>query len=159
MRLQRFGLVALLALAVLGGCGGGLLTPSQHLTEEYNAAFAAAEGGNLATVQKMVRADPALLTAVEWNHQTLLHDAVRQKHIDVATFLLDKKADVNAATSDGQTSLHMAAQNGDIPMMTLLLDRGAKLAPKDSKGWTPRDRAQKWGHQDAADFLDKRAAH
>ena len=159
MRLQRFGLVALLALAVLGGCGSGLLTPSHHITEEYNAAFAAAEGGDLATVKKMVSTNPALLTAMEWNHQTLLHDAVRQKHSDVATFLLDRKADVNAVTTDGQTPLHMAAQNGDIPMMTLLLDRGAKPDPKDSKGWTPRDRAQKWGHADAADFLAKRGAH
>jgi len=158
MRQHRYGLVVLLAFSIVVAGGAGLLAPSHHITEEYNAAFAAAENGDLAAVQSAVTKDPALLKSTEWDHQTLLHDAVRQKHADVVRYLLDKQIDVNAVTDDGLTALHMAAQNGDIPMLTLLLERGAKLNPLDSKGWTPLDRAQKWGHIDAATFLKNRGA-
>jgi ankyrin repeat protein len=158
MRYHRYGLVVVLALSIVVAGGAGLLTPSHHITEEYNTAFAAAENGDLAALQSAVAKDPALLKATEWDHQTLLHDAVRQKRVDVVRFLLDNRIDINAVTDDGLTALHMAAQNGDIPMLTLLLERGAKLNPLDSKGWTPQDRAQKWGHTDAAIFLRNRGA-
>jgi ankyrin repeat protein len=158
MRHHRYGLVLLVALSIVVAGGAGLLTPSHHITEEYNAAFAAAENGDLAAIQSAVTMDPTLLKATEWDHQTLLHDAVRQKHADVVRYLLAKQINVNAVTDDGLTALHMAAQNGDIPMLTLLLERGATLNPLDSKGWTPLDRAKKWGHIDAATFLRSRGA-
>jgi ankyrin repeat protein len=47
----------------------------------------------------------------------------------------------------------MAAQNGNIEIITLLLERGAKIDAVDKKGWTPLDRAVKWDHPDAAEFL------
>jgi len=55
----------------------------------------------------------------------------------------------------------MAAQNGDIAMITLLLEPGrkTKIDPVDSKGWTPLDRAVKWDHPDAAEFLKQHGAH
>jgi glycerophosphodiester phosphodiesterase len=53
----------------------------------------------------------------------------------------------------------MVAQNGNIGIIKLLLERGAKIDAADSKGWTPRDRAVKWGHPDAAEFLRQHGGH
>jgi ankyrin repeat protein len=151
-------LILCFALSILvSGCA--LIVPSQHRTEGYAPVFAAASAGDLATVQKAVDRDPVLVKATEWDNATLLHDAVQQKHEDVAVYLLDKGADVNAVTKDGLTPLHMAAQNGDIAIVTLLLSHGAKLDPVDSKGWTPLDRAEKWDHPNAAAFLKRHGAH
>jgi len=160
MKRHRYCLIAWFAVATLfSGCS--LFSPSHHRTEDYTPVFAAASGGDLTTVREAVDRDPSLLKATEWDNATLLHDAVGQKHQDVAVFLLDRGADPNATTKDGLTPLHMAAQNGDTAIIRLLLEPGrkAKIDVVDAKGWTPLDRAVKWGHLDAADFLRERGGH
>jgi ankyrin repeat protein len=158
MKRGRYYLALLVALSPLfGGCN--LFTSSDHRTEDYTPVFAAAAAGDLATVRQAVDNNPTLVKVTEWDSATLLHDAVQQNHLDVAKYLLDHRADVNALTADGLSPLHMAAQNGDIDLIQLLLERGAKIDALDSKGWTPLDRAEKWGHQDAAEFLKQRGGH
>jgi ankyrin repeat protein len=151
MKRHRRYLILFVVLALSGGCS--VITPSHHQTEDYTPVVAAATNGDLASVQEAVQKDPAALTYKEWDSATLLHDAVGRNQLDVAKYLLDKGADVNAVTTDGLTPLHMASQNGNIEMTKLLLERGAKINALDAKGWTPLDRAQKWGHQDEAVFL------
>jgi ankyrin repeat protein len=151
-------LAVLLAISTLSS-SCGLVVPSHHRTEEYTQVFADATGGNLKAVQQAVEKDPNLVKATEWENATLLHDAVIQNHIDIAKYLLEKGADVNAVKTDGVTALHMAARNGNIEMMMLLLQWGATINAVDAKGWTPLDRAQKWGHQDAAEFLRQHGGH
>jgi ankyrin repeat protein len=160
MRRYRYYFILLFSISILVGIGGWeLLSPSHHRTEDYTPLFAAATGGDLATVREAVDKDRSLLRATEWDNATLLHDAVGQNHQDLATYLLDKGANVNAATKDGITALHMAAQNGNLDIMKLLLERGAKIDVVDSKGWTPTDRAVKWSHPDAGEFLRQRGGH
>jgi len=153
------GIFSIVLATLISACA--LISPSNHRTEDYTPVFAAATGGDLPTVRLAVDKNPSLLHATEWDNATLLHDAVGQKHQNVAAYLLDKGADVNAVTKGGLTALHMAAQNGDIAMMTLLLEAGrkTKIDPIDSRGWTPLDRAVKWDHPDAAEFLKLRGAH
>jgi len=150
-RHRRYLILFFVVLALPGGCS--VIVPSHHETEDYTPVVAAATGGDLAAIQEAVQKDPALITYKEWDSATLLHDAVGHNQIDVAKYLLDKGADVNAVTTDGLTPLHMAAQNGNIDMTKLLLQRGAKINALDARGWTPLVRAQKWGHQDEAEFL------
>jgi tankyrase len=151
MKRHRRYLILFVVLALSGGCS--VITPSHHETGDYTPVVAAATGGDLAAVQEAVQKDPTLITDKEWDNATLLHDAVGHNQLDVAKYLLDKGADVNAVTTDGLTPLHMAAQNGNIEMTKLLLQRRAKVNALDAKGWTPLERAQKWGHQDEAEFL------
>jgi ankyrin repeat protein len=150
---RHYPVALLIAFSLLLGGAGGIITPSHHLTDEYNNAFAAASAGDLTTLRKEVDAEPTIVKATEWEGRTLLHDAVDKSQTEVTKYLLDKNCDINAVTTDGRTALHMAAQHGDIPMITLLLARGAKINPVDNKGWTPLDRAEKWGHADAVAFL------
>jgi ankyrin repeat protein len=152
MQRARHTLLLYTLAAVLSGCLP--VSQSNHPTLDYTPVAAAATSGDLATVRTAVGNDPSLVkAATDWDHATLLHDAVQQNHQDVATYLLDKGADVDAVTSDGLTPLHMAAQNGNVEMCTLLLARGAKINAVDAKGWTPLDRALKWAHPTAAEFL------
>jgi ankyrin repeat protein len=152
MKRRRHYLILLFLLSTLtGDCS--LIIPSHHPTEDYTPVFAAAASGDLATVRGSVDMDPALLKSREWDNATLLHDAVGHNQLEVAKYLLDKGADVNAVTADGLTPLHMAAQNGNINIIKLLLERGPRVNALDSKGWTPLDRAKKWGHPDAVKFL------
>ncbi len=157
---MRWPLLAtlLLGISVSAGHGAGILTSSQHITEEYNNAFAAASSGDLTTLQNEISKDPAILNATEWEKRTLLHDAAAKGQTDVAKYLIDKGIDVNATTSDRRTALHMAAQHGDIPMITLLLVHGAAINLADAQGWTPLDRAAKWGHADAVAYLQAHGA-
>ena len=158
MKIYRYVLVLLLTLSTLSN-GCGLVVPSHHRTEEYTPVFAAATGGDLSAVQQAVEKDPNLVKATEWENATLLHDAVIQNHIDLAKYLLEKGADINAVKTDGVTALHIAARNGNIEMIRLLLQSGATINVVDERGWTPLDRAQKWGHQDAAEFLKQHGGH
>jgi len=147
----------LIVVCFVSSCS--LLVPSHHTTEEYTPFFAAVSAGNLAEVQQDISTDPALVRAMEWDNATALHDAVGQNHPDVAAYLLDKGAQVNAKTKDGLTPLHMAAQNGNIPIIELLISRGATINAIDSKGWTPLARAIKWEHPEAARALTEHGGH
>jgi ankyrin repeat protein len=123
---------------------------------DYTEVVQAATEGNIPVVRAALDRDPGLLKRPEWKRATLLHNAVGHDEEEMAAFLIERGARVNAKTSDGLTPLHMAAQNGNIPIITLLLNHRARINPVDGKGWTPVDRAVKWRHPEAAQFLRTR---
>src|SRR5712664_3891561 len=164
MNIHRHRLIVLVCLAAIVAVSTslyvfGVFGRSDHPTEQYTPVFAAAAGGDLTTVRTAVDKDSSLVKAKGWEDETLLHVAVGQNQQDVAAYLMDKGADVNAVTTEGLTALHMAAQNGNIAMMTLLLAHGANIDALDAKGWRPLDRADKWQHPEAANFLRQRGSH
>lgn len=83
-----------------------------------------------------------------------LYAAARNGHRDVAEYLLDQGADVNARGVFGATALQWAAFNGHAGMVELLLARGADPQLRDSRfdadaaGW-----AHEAGHQDIVEML------
>jgi ankyrin repeat protein len=56
---------------------------------------------------------------------TVLHQAAYKGHLQVARYLLDNAADVNAISSEDLVPLYYAAQNGHRNMTELLLAKGA----------------------------------
>jgi ankyrin repeat protein len=66
---------------------------------------------------------------------------------------------MGTTTSDVRTAVHMAAQHGNLHMLDLLVGRGANVNPVDNHGWTPLDRALKWGHTDTVAFLRAHGGH
>ena len=81
---------------------------------------------------------------VRLNGRTLLHLAARAGDLEVATWLLDRGADVHAVNDcapaceeRGQTPLHDAQAFRDDPMSELLLARGARVDALDANGRSP----------------------
>lgn len=144
------------ALSALSACG--LVTSSHHRTEDYTPVFKAADACDLKKVQAAIDLDPSLLKATEWENATLLHDAVGRNCNELAAYLVEEGADVNAQRTDGITPLHLAAQRGNIQIAQLLIGHGAKINAVDRRGWTPLDRAIKWNHEDMASYLRKQGA-
>src|SRR4051794_35089612 len=130
---NRLHLIFLLTFLSLGSQGCGIFLSSKHNPEDYKAIHAAAVGGDLAAVQTIVSTNANLVGAKDWDNLTPLHLAVFHRHQDVAVFLLEHGADVNAKTTAGVTPLHFAAQTANQQLVELLLAHKAKLNAVDTK--------------------------
>ena len=71
------------------------------------------------------------VTALSW---AALLDAM-----EIAKFLIEKGADVNAKSRDGSTPLHSAAFLGRAEIAELLIQKGADVNPKNYRSETPLD--------------------
>jgi ankyrin repeat protein len=70
---------------------------------------------------------------------TPLHCACKSGSIDIAKFLLQNKAEIDAKSTLGDTPLHIAAKNHNLPLMRLLLENNASLRIKNKEDNTPFD--------------------
>lgn len=88
---------------------------------------------------------PGSFAPLNFGHQPLpadkevtpLHVAVASQNLQVAKFLLEHGADVNARDAEARTPLHFAIKYRDLEILRLLLDAQADPNAKDSVGWTP----------------------
>jgi hypothetical protein len=123
----------------LGAPGKALM---QHLTARGVQADAKeyARLGDLATLERLVQADPSVVT-----RDAVMMGAVDFSHHAVVEWLLAHGANVNAR-SDAEsrhTALHSAAWNGDLEMVKLLVTAGADREAKDAQyDGTPRGWAE-----------------
>ncbi|XP_007901655.1 palmitoyltransferase ZDHHC17 [Callorhinchus milii] len=65
--------------------------------------------------------------------QTLLHEAARIWHVDVASFLIKQGADVNHADTYGRTPLHVAAILNYTEFIEVLLNNNANIEAKTNE--------------------------
>lgn len=70
----------------------------------------------------------------EGNEWSALHYATFAGNEELARFLVDKKADVNAKSTNGSTVLMMAAREGQEKIAALLIERGAIRGAKNDWG-------------------------
>jgi hypothetical protein len=70
----------------------------------------------------------------EGNEWSALHYATFAGHTEIAQFLLENKADVNARSTNGSTVLMMAAREGREKIASLLIERGALRTAKNDWG-------------------------
>ncbi len=70
------------------------------------------------------------------NENTPLQAAIANKKIELATFLIEQGADVNAVQSGGWTGLHEATLLGDKKIVALLIENGADKSIKKDDGKT-----------------------
>ena len=88
-----------------------------------------------------------------------LHIVCRNGRPDIASLLIDRGADVNAADAGKKsTPLHVACTNGHVSVVCVLMDRGAAISATDRSGWTPLHEACFRGRLEIARLLVDRGA-
>ena len=83
-------------------------------------------------LMKILDNDADLVHAKDDNGWTPLHEAVRGNSEAIVELLIEKGADVNAATNFGQTPLQLAMhfKGEDHPFVGLLKSLGGKMGPE-----------------------------
>nr|KAG5687245.1 hypothetical protein BaRGS_025347 [Batillaria attramentaria] len=97
------------------------------------ALLEAAKKGNLARVQKLASSENINCRDTQGRNSTPLHLAAGYNNVEVAEFLLENGADVNAQDKGGLIPLHNASSYG--------LAHGADPTMKNQEGQTPLDLA------------------
>jgi ankyrin repeat protein len=77
---------------------------------------------------------------------TCLIIAAYYGHLDICRLLLDKRAQLEAKSSNGCTPLYCAAAQGHNDVVRLLCDRGADVEARSVNGWRPLHRTAYHGH-------------
>jgi ankyrin repeat protein len=85
------------------------------------ALFNACIAGDLATVERLVAADPSLVRA-HFNYRKPLYFAVRENRLDIAAFLLDRDPDPNNLWVN-DTARDIARDRGYVEMQVLLASK------------------------------------
>lgn len=149
--------IILLAATCCGilGCAG-TTRPSRQNPADYSVLESAVEGCNLDKTKALVAANPQLVNKEGWNRTTPLYLAAQNNCLEVARFLLDNRAVVDARSTTGATPLHIAAEKGSVAIASLLLSFKADINAVDVEHRTPLDRALAWGHREMAAFLKQR---
>jgi hypothetical protein len=107
-----------------------------------SALHMASYSGSLQTVQVLVQAGANVNCATSFEKLTPLHIACQRDWKQIAKYLIDHGADVNAGNVIDRTPLHFVAQTGRTDLGVMLLKAGADSLKMDSQGWTPRQVAE-----------------
>jgi len=89
---------------------------------------------------------------------TLLHIAIRKQRTEIAQFLIDKGADVNARDNRGRMPLHFAAEVGQKEIVEKLIAKGAEINVMDGQADNALSLARKNNHKEVVDLLTKHGA-
>ncbi|KAK9703982.1 Poly(ADP-ribose) polymerase catalytic domain [Popillia japonica] len=111
-----------------------------------NAALLdAAKKGNLLRVQRLVTPDNINCRDAQGRNSTPLHLAAGYNNVEVAEFLLDHGADVNAQDKGGLIPLHNASSYGHLDIAALLIKFNTVVNATDKWGFTPLHEAAQKG--------------
>ena len=117
--------------------------------------FAAAQAGNMATVETLLRKG-AVVNLRDKDSHTALWLAAAGGHAEVVQELLARGSDANARGVDGLTPLMAAAKNGDAATVRALMAHSADRAALGPNGVTALSLAQSAHHTEAAAALQAR---
>jgi uncharacterized protein len=115
-----------------------------NMTDETPLMFAALYG-QMAEVKTLVDQKQVPVNRPGW---TPLHYACTNGHVEIATFLLDKGAAVDARSPNETTPLMMAIRAGNIQLARLLLDRGADIRLRNQQGYSAIDAAELFNQEE-----------
>lgn len=118
---------------------------------------AAANEGNLKKVKKLVEKQGADVNSVlqinDAFYIPLLVKVTMEKKTEIAVYLIEKGANVNAKDGFGMTSLMWAAYNGEVELVKILLEKGADKTIEAQGGQTALQGAQDKDHTEIIELL------
>ncbi|KAH7956783.1 hypothetical protein HPB52_012726 [Rhipicephalus sanguineus] len=98
----------------------------------------AAEKGDVATLERLLDADPSLALRTDSDGYTALHRACYADQLEAAQLLLERAPHtLERPTVDGWRPLHSACKWGALNCARLLVDRGADVNAPSEGGLTP----------------------
>ncbi|XP_072386285.1 poly [ADP-ribose] polymerase tankyrase [Diabrotica undecimpunctata] len=115
------------------------------LLKGNSALLDAAKKGNLARVQRLVTSDNINCRDAQGRNSTPLHLAAGYNNVEVAEFLLENGADVNAQDKGGLIPLHNASSYGHLDIAALLIKYNTVVNATDKWGFTPLHEAAQKG--------------
>lgn len=86
---------------------------------------------------------------------TPLHSAVAAGQLEIARWLVERGATVDARQQGGYTPLHSAAHGGHLPLVELLLAHGADRALRTDDGRKAADLARAADREDVLARLER----
>jgi hypothetical protein len=101
--------------------------------------WTAAREGKLDAVKQNLAAGTSVNAREPQGGATPLNTSALFGQTAVATFLIEKGADVSIANKDGNTALHLASFFAHPVLVELLLKHGASVRAKNARGETPLD--------------------
>ena len=126
-----------------------------------NAFLLAIERGHLEILQLFVdKMGSKIVNASYSAEQTTfsaLHQVAANGKVEVLSFLLKNRADVDVQREDSMTALHLACREGRLECVKLLMDSGANTSIA-AQGMTAMDFAIAHGHYEVVAFLLKHGA-
>ncbi len=118
-----------------------------------NALMLASFHGDLATVKALVGRG-AEVNKTEW---TPLHYAATAGHLEVAKFLIEQHAFIDAMSPNKTTPLMMAARHKNPTLARYLIEEGADPTQRNENGWSVADYFERHGETKEADWFRTRA--
>ncbi|XP_077478539.1 poly [ADP-ribose] polymerase tankyrase-1-like [Stigmatopora argus] len=120
-------------------------TDIQDLLRGDAALLDAAKKGCLARVQKLCSPDNINCRDTQGRNSTPLHLAAGYNNLEVAEYLLEHGADVNAQDKGGLIPLHNAASYGHVDIAALLIKYNTSVNATDKWAFTPLHEAAQKG--------------
>ncbi|XP_033632864.1 poly [ADP-ribose] polymerase tankyrase-1-like [Asterias rubens] len=117
----------------------------QDLLRGDAALLEAAKKGNLVRVQKLVTPDNINCRDSQGRNSTPLHLAAGYNNVEVADYLLEHGADVNARDKGGLIPLHNASSYGHLDIASLLIKHNTCVNAVDRWNFTPLHEAAQKG--------------
>jgi uncharacterized protein len=118
-----------------------------------NALMLASFFGELATVKALI-ARGAEVNKTDW---TPLHYAATAGHLEVARYLVEHHAFIDAMSPNKTTPLMMAARHKNPTLARYLIDEGADPTQRNENGWSVADYFERHGETKEADWFRARA--
>ena len=106
----------------------------------------AAKAGNTEQLKIILNNNPSLVNSQDTDKYTPLHHAIDSGHLEAASLLIDRGAEINAVNFMTETPLHIAAYKGNADAVKLLLQNGADPNLREMRDRIPLFLACNWGH-------------
>lgn len=120
---------------------------------EDNSLFLAIKSGNLDTVKQLLTEKELVNFKEEGSRITPLMEAAKSGQEEIARYLLQQGADVNARDILGESALIYAIEAGNVKIVQMLIDKGADVNMRTKLGVTPLVRAATLGRRKIVEIL------